>query len=202
MIEKTIPGNKMKFNFIKQVYENEGINVTSIIKKLKSSPNSVLEYANLLEDREILIKSKQGRKKPAVRNLKINFNSELACLFIGLIEADKREEITRKYTKFKNLIKQFNFSEVFVLLYGSYARKSADNESDIDMVFVGDNVEKNKIKELLVTFPDASVKIDSTADFIKNSKKPLYQNILKEHVVLFNEILFIKTLAKIKRGDD
>ena len=49
MIEKIAPGTKLKMNIIKAIYENPGINVTNLIKKVRASPNSVITYLNELE---------------------------------------------------------------------------------------------------------------------------------------------------------
>ena len=69
MIEKLIPGTGTKLSILQIIAENPNINLTELIKKAKSSPNSVLEYVNNLEARGVLNSNKIKGKKIAVRNI-------------------------------------------------------------------------------------------------------------------------------------
>jgi len=196
MIEKIIPGTKTKLNILRNIYENPGINITELIKKSNCSPNLVLEYVNLLEDYNILNSSKLIGKKRLVREIFFNFKLELTLLFLSLVEIDKRNELFVKYNKLKILSKQLDYIKGFALVYGSYARMSSDKESDIDLIIVGDKIDKDKIREILITFPEVSLKVETKKQFLDNLEKPLYKNILREGVVLFGEMDFLK----FKRG--
>ena len=59
-------------------------------------------------------------------------------------------------------------------------------------------INKNKLREVLITSPEVSLKIETKKQFLENLEKPLYKNILKEGVVLSGEIDFFETI-KIKR---
>jgi len=196
MIEKIIPGTKTKLNILRNIYENPGINITELIKKSNCSPNLVLEYVNLLEDYNILNSSKLIGKKRLVREIFFNFKLELTLLFLSLVEIDKRNELFVKYNKLKILSRQLDYIKGFALVYGSYARMSSDKESDIDLIIVGDKIDKDKIREILITFPEVSLKVETKKQFLDNLEKPLYKNILREGVVLFGEMDFLK----FKRG--
>lgn len=195
MIEKLLPGTIVKMKIVKAIHENPNINVTSLIKKVNASPNFALDYINLLEKYGILKVTKIHGKKAPVRNLVFNFNSVLTFYIIALLEIEKRENLLTKYAKLKPLFEQISTQiNGFALLYGSYARLSADKDSDIDLLIVDDKADKNKIREILVTFPEASLKIETRRKFISNLNKPLYRNILKEKIVIFNEIEYLKTI--------
>ena len=194
MIEKIIPGTRNKLKILREIYQSNGINLTSLIKKVNSSPNSVSDYVNKLEGIGVLISTKLLDKKAPVRNLRINYSSNLTMLFLSLIEFDRRESLFAKYKILKQLSEQLSFIDGFALIYGSYARLSSDKESDIDFIVVSDKVDKNKIKEILITFPEVSLKVETKKQFLQNLDKPLYQNILKEGIVLINEGDYLESI--------
>ncbi len=198
MIEQLIPGTKTKMRILKNIYDSPGINLTELIKKSKCSPNLVLDYVNSLENFEVLSSTKLKGKKRVVREIFFNFSSELSLIFLSLVEIDRRKDLFFKYKKLRVLSEQLKFSGGFALVYGSYARKSSDKESDIDLIVVGDKINKNKIGEVLITFPEVSLKIETKKQFLGNLKKPLYQNILRDGIALFGEGEFLKIKNEVK----
>ena len=205
MIEKIIPGNKIKLRIVREIYENRGINITSLIKKTRGSPNFVLKYINELSENNIIKEErKEKKKKIHVRNLEADFDNELARIIYSIVELEKKDLFLEKYKSISNYFLELEESlkEGFVLIYGSYARFAVTKDSDIDILIVG-NLKKedvNRIKEIFVTFDkEVSLKIETFENFIKNIEKPLYQNILKEHIVAVGVEEFIKTINKIKK---
>lgn len=205
MIEEIVPGNRTRFNIIKTIYENPEINLTGLIKKLKISPNLALKYVNQLFSYH-LIKEKRivGSKKIHVRMLEPNFSNEFARNLYSLIEIDKGLLFFTKYNKlrsfFEDLSNIFEKKKVFVLVYGSYARFSASKDSDLDVLIVGKVSKEDvvRIRELFVTLDcELSLKIETSNKFLKNKDKSLYQNILKEHVVVYGVNYFMEVLSKI-----
>ena len=88
----------------------------------------------------------------------------------------------------------------FALVYGSYSRFAATKESDIDILIVGNlgKEEVSRIREIFVTSEvEVSLKVEAFEEFISNLEKPLYQNILKEHVIIYGAVNYIETLNKI-----
>ncbi len=194
MIEKVIPGTRNKLRILREIYQNKDINLTTLIKKINSSPNNVSDYVNRLEKIGVLISTKLSDKKAPVRNLGINYSSNLAILFLSLVELDRKENLFAKYKILRQISEQLSFIKGFALVYGSYARLSSDKESDIDLIIVSDKVDKNRIKEILITFPESSLKIETKKQFLDNLNKPLYSNIVKEGIVLVNESDYLETI--------
>jgi len=194
---KIIPGNRTKMRILLNVYLNEGININELIRKTRASPNLVLKYVDDLEKYEVLNQSRTKGKRGYERRLFINFDSNISSLLFSLVEANRRFELLEKYARLKGLFEQISHHGKFALLYGSYARKSADKESDIDIIIVGDKLDKERIREILITYPEASLKIESVKEFIKNLGKPLYKSIMKEHIVISNEFNFLSLLKKL-----
>ena len=205
MIEKIIPGNKTKLRIVKEIYENKGINITSLIKKTRGSPNFVLKYINELSKNKIIREKREDKKKKIhVRNIEANFDNELARIVYSVVELKKRDLFFEKYKPISNYFLELEESlkEGFVLIYGSYVRFAVAEDSDIDILVVGNlkKEEVNRIKEIFVTFDkEVSLKIETVKNFIKYIEKPLYQNILKEHIVAVGVEEFIKTINKIKK---
>lgn len=205
MIEEITPGTKTKIRIVKTIYENPGINLTSLIRRVKASPNSVLEYVNKLSKYGIIKEIRLGGKKRIhIRSLLPNLSSEIAKLIFSIIEEEKKLRFFEKYKTLRPLIEQlydlFGENIRFALIYGSYARFAATKESDLDILIVGklDNVTKNRIDEIFITSEvEPSVKTDTLEKFIENKEKPLYQNILMEHVIIFGSYEFVSVLEKI-----
>jgi len=205
MIEKILPNTETKFRILRNIYQNPEINLTELIKKSKTSPNIVLKYANNLVKFNI-IKEKRfgGKKKTHLRNFKINLSSNLSILVFSLVEIEKKFIFLNKYKELKPYINQledlFNDTINFCLIYGSFARLAADKESDLDMRIVGDinNVMKKRISEVFSTFKrEYSIKIETLEQFLKNIENPIHQNILREHIIIYNESKFLKAISNL-----
>lgn len=202
MIENIIPGTGTKLRILKIIYETRYINLSNLIKKAKTSPNLVLRYINDLIKFNILAEQKSGGKiKVHIRNLMPNFKSDGSRAVYSLVELDKKEIFFKKYTNLKIIFEQlyelFDENIKFVIVYGSYARFSATKESDLDLLIVGKlNDEKRKrLKEAFITMDiEPSIKIETLRQFKNNLNKPLYQNIIKEHVIMQGEYNFISIL--------
>lgn len=208
MIEEIIPGNATKLRIINTIYENPGINLTGLIKKVRASPNLVLDYVNNLLLYGVLREEKRGGKKKAhIRMLKPNFNNEISQIVYSLVELNKQLEFFNKYKKLKSYFEQlreiFGDREGFILVYGSYARFSAEKDSDLDLLIVGElkKEEITRIEEIFITLEsELSLKIETIKKFLENKNKPLYENILREHIIMGGVTNFMKILAKIRKN--
>ncbi len=205
MIEDILPGNKTKVRILKSIYESEGINLTALIRKVKASPNLVLRYANTLLEYGILQENRiAGLKKVHMRILKPNLRNEMGKAVFNFIEAEKRVILLQKYKALKPYFDQLEelcaSQNIIILLYGSYARLAATTESDVDLLFIGkiDKAVLRRIKEIFITLDvEPSLKMETAAGFLKQKSKPLYQNIIREHVVLCGGWQFMSLLNKV-----
>ena len=168
MIESIIPGNKTRLNIIKNIYENPRINLTNLIKKVKASPNLVLEYINNLSSYSVIKEEKiGGKKKIHIRNLRANFDNEISQIIYSLAEIDKKFLFFKKYKQLKPYFMQLEDilknNNRFALVYGSYARFASTKDSDLDLLIAG-KLEKDEIKriqEIFITLEnELSLKIE------------------------------------------
>ncbi len=205
MIEDILPGNKTKVRILKSIYESEGINLTALIHKVKASPNLILQYVNMLIDYNVLKENKfSGPKKVHMRILKPNLNSEFGRAIFYFLESEKRAISIQKYKVLKPYFEQLEElcarRNIIIILYGSYARLAATTESDLDLLFIGkiDKAALKRIKEIFITLDiEPSLKMETAAGFLKQKSKPLYQNIIREHVVLCGGWQFMNLLQKV-----
>lgn len=204
MIEKIFPASEVKMRILRTVYENSGVNITELIKKAKASPNLTINYANILTKFGVFEERVVGKgKKPHVRELSPNLKSNLGKLLFTLVEIEKKYRFLEKYREFRPISAQledfFPRTEVrFCLIHGSFARFSADRDSDADVLIMGKlkKNEKTRLSEIFVTLRrEYSVQIESPETFIKNIRDPFHQTILGDHVVIWNEQGFIEVLA-------
>lgn len=204
MIENILPSTKSKVRIIKTIYENPGVNITELINKARTSPNTVINYVDNLVRFNVVAETRSGGKnKTHLRLLRPNLLSSIGKVIYTLVETDKKYNFLDKYKEFKPIINQFadlfKDNNIFCLIHGSFARFSPDKNSDIDILIVGkvDEKKRERISEILVTLKrEYSVEIESEADFIKKINKPFHQTILKDHIIVWNEQQFISCLSK------
>lgn len=198
-----IPGTRAKMRIATAIYENPGIHLTALIRKVKASPNTVLDYVNKLSSMHVVKQAAlEGRKKIHIRNLFPDLSSERSVIIFSLVEEEKKSRFLEKYRHLGPYVGQLcdllGKKAEFALIYGSYARLAADETSDIDLLVVGNLTfkDRERIREIFATSDaDVSMKIETLRQFQKNREKPLYQNIMKEHVVVFGSFNFVRQLS-------
>lgn len=202
MIEEILPKSSTKLEILEAIMSNPGINITEIIKKTKASPNLVVNYANTLVDADVLREERKGgTKKAHIRLLYPNLN-QLGIKVFSLVETEKRIKFLKKYPEFKPIFNQMielfqNKNVDFALIFGSFARFAAEKGSDLDMLIVSEKKNfGNELSDILITLDRKySVKIETENGFKENlKKKPLYQDIIKNHVLIYGESTYLETI--------
>ncbi|MBS3092322.1 winged helix-turn-helix transcriptional regulator [Candidatus Pacearchaeota archaeon] len=193
--------NKSQIKIIEIVFKNPGINLREIIAKTRLSPNYVSDFVNQLVERGIFKEEKLEKKRVYLRRFYFNFNSSLAMNLFSLVKEEQKEEFFNKYKNLKPVFGQF-INEIkgidFLLVYGSYSRLAAEKDSDIDILIVGNIKNKDKIREIFVSLNiDTSIKIETLKDFKRKISDPLHQQILKDHIVIYDSGRFINALKKL-----
>ncbi len=205
MIEELLPGNKTKMRVLRSIYESKGINLTTLIHKAKASPNLVLHYVNTLIDYGFLQEDRLGgTKKAHMRIVRPNLNRDAGKAAFYFVELEKNFLVLNKYKFLRPYFDQLGDlcagNNIIAVLYGSYARLAVEKESDLDLLLIG-KINKNilrRIKEIFITLEvEPSLKIETVAGFLKQKNKPLYQNILREHIVICGGWQFLKILQKV-----
>jgi predicted nucleotidyltransferase len=170
-----------------EIFKNPGISLRGIIEKTRLSPNFVLSYVNMLIRRGFLKEEKLEKKRVYLRRFFINFHSKLAKSFFSLVKEEEKEIFYKKYQKLKPVLEQLSsLSRIkFLLVYGSYARLSAEKDSDLDLLIVGNKINKTRIREILVSLDiEVSMKVETPENFKKKINDALHKQILKENILV------------------
>lgn len=204
MTENILPNSPVKTRILETIYNNPEINFTTLVKKTKTSPNIVLAYVNELVKNEIVKERRLGgEKKTHLRLFSPSFSTQSIDAF-SFIEIIKKQRFLNKYKRLKPIFNQLsellgNSNVKCCLVYGSFARFGADNESDLDLWCIGSENEKIKIfmSEIFSTLDrDYHVTIESENKFLKKINDPIHQNIIREHIIIYGEREFLRILAK------
>ncbi len=182
-----------------EIFRNPGVSLRGIIEKTRLSPNYVSDYVNLLIRKEILKEERLEKKKVYLRRIYFNLKSRLARNFFVLVKEEEKELFYNKYKKLRPILEQISglAGIEFVVVYGSYARLSAEKDSDLDLLIVGEIRKKDKIRETLVSLDiEASIKIETIETFRKKINDGLHQQIIKDNILVYDSGKFIEIVAK------
>ncbi|MEK6850691.1 MAG: nucleotidyltransferase domain-containing protein [Nanoarchaeota archaeon] len=145
-----------------------------ISRILKESHATILRKINLLTEMNILDYKKEGKNN--VYFIKKNI---VARHFIYQAEHYKLLKIIKKYPKLAIILGDISekIREDIIILFGSYAKFSAKEDSDIDIYVESNKNElKNKLKQISSKISLKMGKFDSNSLLIKE--------IIKNHVIL------------------
>lgn len=147
---------------------------------LKMTQNAVCD----LEKRKVLTSKHEGRNK----YLSLNLNTIQTKLFLLQSEIYKTLLFLENYPLIKTFLKEI--STCTVLVFGSFAKFSAEKDSDIDMMIISNT--KGKLPVHLMPYTVHSVQL-SEKSFIKamHSQETLMSEIEENHVILNNHSFFV-----------
>lgn len=196
MVDKAT-NNKLKIlslyhsNYLAQYHTRE------MAKLIKKSHVTLLPHLNTLEKEKILIAKIVGKNKVYSLNLD-NILTKNFIIISELVEAILYQERVFLIKKINTEISKLNLSGSLTL-FGSYAKKTFKEDSDIDLFYLGElkEAEIPKIKAIGKIY-GKSINLKTTT--IKNfesglrKKDALIMEILKYHYLLQNPEIFINAL--------
>ena len=170
---------------ILNVLFGEEIHARALAKRLDINHMTVMRYLKELVSENVLEFRKEGRNK--VYFLKKNMEARNYELISELYKLNKTLE---KYPELRKTIKniQQNKEIRLAVLFGSYAKGTANKNSDID-VFI-ETKDRNLKKELELLNSRLSVKI---GEYDRSS--PLIKEIEKNHVIIKGAELFYEKIG-------
>jgi predicted nucleotidyltransferase len=191
--------NKIKIIKLYKSDYLEQYHIREMGKLIKKSHVTLLPHIKSLEKENILIPKISGKNKYYILNLDnvITKNHLLISEIFDSINLLEQVFLIKKiYTEIITL----NLLGT-IILFGSYANKSFNEDSDIDLFYIGDIFDKEKlqIKKIGETYGKI-VNIKKTT--LKNfelglrKKEPLIIEIIKNHILLQNSEQFINALWK------
>lgn len=168
-------------------------------KIIKKSHVTLLPHIKSLEKEGIILPKIIGKNKSYF----LNFNNIIVKDYILLSEIRSSIEILERYFILKKIyagIMEINPSGTIVL-FGSYAKETHKEDSDIDLLSIGklSDKEEEHIKNIGETYGKIiNIKKTSLNAFTSGLRKkdPLLIEIIKKHILLHNPEGFINALWK------
>ena len=173
------------------------LHVRAMANLLNVSHMTLLPHLNRLEDLKILQSAKIGKNKHYRLNqdnilTKYNLTTTEELVTIEYLE---KNQFIRKLAEHLNTVDTPNP----LILFGSYAKDYATEESDIDLFCIGELAEnqKNNIKNFETTYgKKINIKTATTENFNTGLRTGdlLIKEIIKNHIILRNSDPFVTIL--------
>ena len=188
--------NNIKLDII-SLFRNNYLNqfhIRLMAKLIGKSHVSLLPHLKEFEKDKMLISKEVGRSKV----YSLNLNNNQVREFLSFAEKKKSLELLSKEIFIKKIYEEFINLDLngSLILFGSYASKTHTEESDIDLLYLGNlkESEGKKIKELGKIYKrDIHLVSMNIKQFREQLSKQgaLIKEIINNHIILRNHDLFI-----------
>lgn len=196
MVDKTTDNKLKVINLYRSNYSAQ-YHVREIAKLTKKSHVTLLPHLKALEKDKILIPKNVGKNKV----YSLNFDNIIAKNYLLFSETAEAILCLEEIFLIKKITAEiFNLKfDGTIVLFGSYAKQTFREDSDIDLFYLGKIADK-EIKEIRKIGKTYGKTINVKKSTIKNfegglrKKDPLIVEIIKNHVLLQNPEPFINVL--------
>ena len=168
--------------------------MNKVLKKTYSHVNSVVN--NLIKE-DVIKKEVVGHSF----RCSLNKESDKAKALTYLSEVTRKEEYLKKYDKlkllFSDLLNEFPKQVISVILFGSYAKESFNDKSDIDLlILVNEKVELgNLIRSIYALHgKELSIIVLTKHEFNERKEEAIINEIRKDHIILSGFEEFIEVI--------
>ena len=170
-------------DYSKQYYLREICSLTKI--PLKTTQNLL----SILDKEKILMGSISGKNK----YFRLNLNNLKSKLYLLHTEIYKTSLFLTKYPLMNTFLKELK-SDNLLIVFGSFAKFTAVEDSDLDILAVGRS--KTDIPFNLIPYKIHKIEL-SHSNFIKsiNNKETLIKEIKLNHVILNNHSSFVNAVC-------
>lgn len=177
-----------------------------LARKLDINHQTLRPYLNKLKNRGIIIEKQKGRNKV----FSLNHTSDLLPYYLVQAEADRTSEYLEDNNTIRAFWKNFRgkindeilFKIETLVLFGSFAKGTEDEKSDIDLFLATPEEVSNKIKntsEKLESITGRDIEIEQTSnlrEIIAQQGSGAFGEIVSNHVVLIGIEKFIYTVRR------
>jgi|SRR3989344_1288906 len=171
-----------RVNYKKQFYLREISKLSNL--PLKTAQNTL----SILEKNKILKSKTEGKNK----YFSLNLDNTKTKFFLLHAEIYQTEAFLEKYPVFKTFLKSLQ-TNALLIIFGSFAKLSADKNSDVDLMIVAN--EKEKFPFHLLPYEIHQLNLTESL-FAKSLKEQetIIKEIEESHIILNNHSAYINML--------
>ncbi len=144
---------QLKIINLLRVNLSKGFTIREISKRLKIGYRPAHNHITFMSEEKLLHSETVGRAK----KITLNLNNEKTRYLLQENELLRKENVFKKYNKINNILEELNkqISEKFItqiqsiILFGSYAKEKATQNSDIDLLFIVNNLKDKEVREYI-----------------------------------------------------
>ena len=134
---------------------DRGYTILNISKKLAIGYRPAYNHIKELEEGKVIVVEVVGRAKKC----SLNLDNAKSRHLLQELDLEKKEELYTKHSKLKNVLENIiqNISEKVIsklhsiVLFGSYAKGSANKTSDIDLLFMISDISDKETRNIIET---------------------------------------------------
>ncbi len=183
------------FDVMKAFLGNYSLEVygRGLVKKVKISQKNIALTLEELEKAGILSSKTRGN----ARHYSLNKNNPLIRKYIILAEIENSLEFLKKHPKISQILSKIDSNQI-ICIFGSYSKGIETNDSDLDLLIVG-QFDETRIKSIGEDYNlKISIKKCSETEFISSlkAKSPLLKEILENHVIISGYEEFVNLASK------
>jgi len=176
-------------NYLKELYVRE------IARLLELNHRTVLLNLNKLEKNNFLKSKTKGKNKYFHLNLENLATRDLISMTENYITIKFLSKVFLVKKLLSEIEREIKFDGILIL-FGSFAGGYATEESDIDILAIGE-IDKEKIRKIGRTYgKDVNIKTSNLKNFEIALRKRdiLVREVIKEHIILKNTDKFVDML--------
>lgn len=163
--------SEFSFDYNGRIYGRE------ITRKLKMNQKTISNFLNKLEKDNILKFHKEGKNKYYFLN---KFNSQIKEI-IKMIEINRKIEFIERHEKLKDLLEKIeDRSKGIVIIFGSFAKGTANKNSDLDVFIIGNISEIDDLEKIY----NLKINIVKSTKEKFNKQDLFIKEIIKNHIIL------------------
>jgi predicted nucleotidyltransferase len=202
MVEKTTDNKFRIINLFRSNYLSH-FHVREIAKLTKKNHVTLLPHLKSLEKDKILTSKIAGKNKV----YSLNFNNIITKNYLTISESLKTTTFFENFFLIKKITQAiFDLNiQGTLILFGSYAKETFNEDSDIDIFYLG-KITDNEIKHIKkagrIYGKTINIKKSRLTNFESGliKKDPLIIEIIKNHIILQNSEQFVNTLWRFYDG--
>ena len=191
--------NNLRVYLLEEFTRDYSLRLTgsSLAKKKHLNQKSVANALREFEEDGFLKSIPEGRNKVYLLNIQ---DTKIIENVLSMIEHIKTINFYKKNPVIKEIAEKITpFCEGIVLIFGSYAKNTHKEDSDVDILIIGTCKEKKIQKISEVYNREINAKMYPLPVFRKSLHEPVIEEIKKDHIIILNTEQFVKEML---HGED